>query len=159
MPTLLRQDHEGAALTVAHVNALGIYHQKEVHHGAIARIVESEVEEQHALVILADRSVREGKEQHPHGPVRGAEDDGSMEGEEALAELAVRLLAGDPRPGLVGVGGRALIGALPVLPLDAEVELGGVGFVVAPKSALVVVLLLLLMVWAGLGGGGGVGGA
>ena len=67
-----------------------------------------------------------------------------MEGEEAPAELAVGLLAGDPRPGLVGVGGRALIGALPVLPLDAEVELGGVGVVGTLKSALVVVLLLLL---------------
>ena len=74
-----------------------------------------------------------------------------MEGEEAPSELVVGLLAGDPRPGLVGVGGRALIGALPVLPLDAEAELGGVGVVVAPKSALVVVLLLLLLAWAGLG--------
>ena len=83
-----------------------------------------------------------------------------MEGEEAPAELAVRILAGDPRPGLVGVGGRALISALPVLPLDAEVELGGVGVVVALKIALVVVLLLLLLLArAGLGGGGGEGGA
>ena len=63
------------------------------------------------------------------------------------------------RPSVVGVGGRALIGALPVLPLDDEVELSGVSVVVAPKSALVVRLLLLLMAWAGLGGGGGVGGA
>ena len=137
----------------------GVRHQKEVHHGALAPVVESEVEGQHALVVLADRSVHEGEEQHPHGPIRGAEDDGSVEGEEGLAELAIGLLAGDPRPGLVGVGGRALIGALPVLPLDAEVELGGVGVVVAPKSALVVVLLLLLMAWDGLGGGGGMGGA
>ena len=87
------------------------------------------------------------------------QDDGGVEGEEALAELAVGLLARDPRPRLVGVGGRALIGALPVFPLDAEVELGGVGVVVALKSALVVVLLLLLLARAGLGGGGGVGGA
>ena len=80
-------------------------------------------------------------------------------GKEAPAELAVGLLARDLRPGFVGVGRRALIGALPVLPLDAEVELGGVGFVVALESALVVVLLLLLLARAGLGGGGGVGGA
>ena len=82
-----------------------------------------------------------------------------MEGEEAPVELAVGFLSGDPRPGRVGVGSRALIGALPVLPLDAEVELGGVGVVVALKSALVVVLLLLLLARDGLGGGGGVGGA
>ena len=120
------------------------------------------MEGQHALVVLADRSAHEVEEQRPQGPLRGAEDDGSVEGEEGLAELAIALLAGDPRPVLVGVDGRALIGTLPVLPLDAEVELGGVGVVVAPKSALVVVLLLLLlllMAWAGLGGGGGVGGA
>ena len=114
------------------------------------------------MVVLADRTAHEGKEQRPHGPLRGAEDDGSVEGEEAPAELAVKLLARDPHPGLVGVGGRALIGALPVLPLDAEVELGGVGVVVAPKSALVVVLLLLLLLLlarARLGEGGDVGGA
>ena len=144
---------------VAHVDALGVRHWKEVHHGALAPVVESEVEGQHALVVLADRSAHEGEEQRPHGPIRGVEDDGSVEGREAPAELAVGLLARDPRPGLVGVGGRALIGALPVLPLDADVELSGVGVVVALNSALVVVLLLMLLAWAGLGGGGGVEGA
>ena len=63
MPTLLRQDHGGAALAVAHVDALGVRHQKEVHHGALAHVVESEVEGQHALVVLADRSARVGEEQ------------------------------------------------------------------------------------------------
>ena len=135
---------------VAHGNARRVRHQKEVHHGALAPVVESEVEGQYALVVLADRSAHEGEEQRSHGPLRGAEDDGSVEREEASAELAVGLLARDPRPGLVGVGGCALIGALPVLLLDAEVELGVVGVVVAPKSALVVVLLLLLA-WGGLG--------
>ena len=38
-----------------------------------------------------------------------------------------------------------LSGTLPVLPLDADVELGGFGFVVALAGALVVVLLLLLL--------------
>ena len=159
MPTLLHQDHGGAALAIALVDALGVRHQKEVHHGVLAPVVESEVEGQHALVVLADRSAREGKEHRPHGPLRGAEDDVSVEGEEAPAELAVGLLARDPRPGLVLVGGRALNGVLPVLPLDAEVELGGVGVVVALKIALVLLLLLLLVARDGLGGGGGVGGA
>ena len=159
MPTLLRHDHGGVALAVVYVDALGVRHQKEVHHGALAPVVESEVEGQHALVVLADRSAHEGEEQYPHGPLRGAEDDGSVEGEEAPAELAVGLLARDPRPGLVLVGGRALNGVLPVLPLDAEVELGGVGVVVALKIALVLLLLLLLVARDGLGGGGGVGGA
>ena len=117
------------------------------------------MEGQHALVVLADRSAHEGEEQYLHDLLRGAEEDGSVKGEEAPAELAFGLLAGEPRPGLVGMGGRALRGALPVLLLDDEVELGGVGVVVAPKSALMVVLLLLLMAWAGLGGGGGVRGA
>ena len=96
----------------------------------------------------------------PHGPLRGAEDDDSVEGEEAPAELAVRILAGDPHPGLVGVGGRMLSGTLPVLPLDADVELGGFGVVVALAGALVVVLLFfLLLVRAGSVRGGGGGGA
>ena len=127
MPNLLHHADGGAALAVAHINALGVCHQKEVRHGALAPVVESEVEGQHAMVVLADRSAHEGKEQRPHGPLRGVEDDGSMEGGEAPAELAVGLLAGDPRPVLVGVGGCALIGALPVLPLDDELEIGGVG--------------------------------
>ena len=54
----------------------------------------------------------------------------------------------------------------PDLPLDAEVELGGAGVVIALEGALVVVLLLLLMLLllllllarAKLSGGGGVGG-
>ena len=50
-------------------------------------------------------------------------------------------------------------GTLPVLPLDAEVELGGFGVVVALAGTLMVVLLLLLlMTRAGrVRGGGGVG--
>ena len=62
IPTLLRHDHGGAALAVAHVDALGVRHQKEVPHGALTPIVESKVEEQHALVVLADRTAHKGKE-------------------------------------------------------------------------------------------------
>ena len=50
MPTLLHQDHGGAALAVAHVNALGVRHQKEVYHGALTPVVESEVEGQLMIV-------------------------------------------------------------------------------------------------------------
>ena len=78
----------GAAIAVAHVDALGVHHQKEVHHGALAPVVGSKVGGQHALVVLADSSARKGEEQHPHRPLRGAEDDGSVEGKEAPAELA-----------------------------------------------------------------------
>ena len=48
---------------VAHVEALGVRHQKEVHHSALVPVVESEVEGQHNRVVLADRSARKGEEQ------------------------------------------------------------------------------------------------
>ena len=56
---------------------------------------------------LQTAPLAKAKSSAPHGSLRGADDDGSVEGEEAPGELVVRILAGYPRPGLVGVGGRA----------------------------------------------------
>mmetsp|Transcript_11798 Transcript_11798/g.21806 ORF Transcript_11798/g.21806 Transcript_11798/m.21806 type:complete len:246 (-) Transcript_11798:486-1223(-) len=131
---LLGQDHGGTSLAILHVDTLGVGHEEQVDDALVAPVSEGEVEGQHALIVLACRTLREREQQRRDSTFRRAEDDGSMEGQQSPTQLPIRLLPTDPRTRLMRTRGRTLHGPIPVLTLHTQVKVGGVGIVIALKD-------------------------
>jgi hypothetical protein len=134
MLTLLGQNHGDTPLTILDIHTLGVSHEQKVDNLLITSITEGKVKGKHALIILAGSTLSEGKEQCTHSTLGSTEDDGSMERQKTPAELSIGFLTRDPGTGLVGAGGCTFHGTIPILALDTQVKLSGVGIVITLKG-------------------------